>query len=387
LRTALVVPALLLLASVGLADEGNLVTTASGLKIQTVSAGRTGTRPVAGDRVKVHYTGRLTDGSKFDSSVDRGEPFAFLLGAGEVIRGWDEGVALMDVGSKVVLTIPPDIAYGAAGRPPAIPPSATLVFEIELLEVLRAIPFRAPDPAKQTKTASGLGYEVVAAGEGDAPRADQGVTLRFAVFNRQGKPVVSSVAIGQEIGGFPAKLRLGPFALGFLPEVIGLMKPGATLLCEVPPALAFGSRAVSPDLPGGSVSVWILELVRVNDVPAFAAPAGVEPRDTASGLRYTVVREGAGRTPKATDTVKVHYTGWLPNGTVFDSSHARGETIEFALNRVIRGWTEGLSLMKEGSVYRFEIPSSLAYGATPPPGSGIPPNTPLVFFVELFSVK
>jgi FKBP-type peptidyl-prolyl cis-trans isomerase len=85
--------------------------------------------------VSVHYTGTLTDGSKFDSSIDRGKPFEFQLGAGRVIKGWDQGVVGMKVGGKRKLTIPSDLAYGARGFPPVIPPDSTLVFEIELLGV------------------------------------------------------------------------------------------------------------------------------------------------------------------------------------------------------------------------------------------------------------
>lgn len=108
---------------------------------------------------------------------------------------------------------------------------------------------------------------------------------------------------------------------------------------------------------------------------------------TASGLQYQVLTEGTGASPTATDNVKVHYTGMLLDGTVFDSSVQRGEPISFPLNGVIRGWTEGLQLMKVGSKYRLFIPSDLAYGPSGYPGSPIGPNATLVFDVELLGVN
>ena len=103
-----------------------------GLQIEKLVEG-SGPRPKTGDKVKVHYTGWLTDGTKFDSSVDSGQPFEFVLGRGQVIRGWDEGVATMRTGDKIRLTIPPEMGYGARGAGRVIPPNATLVFEVELL--------------------------------------------------------------------------------------------------------------------------------------------------------------------------------------------------------------------------------------------------------------
>jgi FKBP-type peptidyl-prolyl cis-trans isomerase len=94
-----------------------------------------GASPSEGQTVVVHYTGWLTDGSKFDSSLDRGRPFQFPLGQGRVIQGWDVGVATMKVGGKRKLTIPPAMGYGARGFPPVIPPNSTLVFEVELLDI------------------------------------------------------------------------------------------------------------------------------------------------------------------------------------------------------------------------------------------------------------
>jgi len=106
----------------------------NGLQIEKLISG-TGASPRKGQLVTVHYTGWFTTGEKFDSSVDRNEPFAFVLGGRQVIAGWDMGVATMKVGDKVKLTLPPELAYGAAGYPGAIPPDSTLVFEVELLGV------------------------------------------------------------------------------------------------------------------------------------------------------------------------------------------------------------------------------------------------------------
>jgi FKBP-type peptidyl-prolyl cis-trans isomerase len=108
--------------------------TESGLQIEKLAEGQ-GETPKTGDRVSVHYTGWLENGKKFDSSRDRGQPFVFTLGRGQVIKGWDQGVATMRVGDKVRLTLPPDLGYGARGAGGVIPPNATLIFEVELLGI------------------------------------------------------------------------------------------------------------------------------------------------------------------------------------------------------------------------------------------------------------
>ena len=115
-------------------DSAALTKTESGLQYQDVKVGD-GAEAKPGQTAVVHYTGWLTDGTKFDSSRDRGEPFSFPIGEGQVIRGWDEGVAGMKVGGRRKLLIPADLGYGEMGAPPVIPPAATLVFDVELLDV------------------------------------------------------------------------------------------------------------------------------------------------------------------------------------------------------------------------------------------------------------
>lgn len=110
-------------------------------------------------------------------------------------------------------------------------------------------------------------------------------------------------------------------------------------------------------------------------------------KTTASGLQYKVLKEGEGKGPQATDTVVVHYRGTLLDGSEFDSSYKRGEPAEFPLNRVIKGWTEGVQLMKEGAKYQFFIKPQLAYGERGTPGGPIGPNETLIFEVELIKVR
>jgi peptidylprolyl isomerase len=117
-------------------DAKKTVTTASGLKYVDVVVGK-GASPAAGKQVKVHYTGTLENGKKFDSSVDRKEPFSFTIGVGQVIPGWDEGVMSMKVGGKRKLIIPPNLGYGTQGAGGVIPPNATLLFDVELLDVAK----------------------------------------------------------------------------------------------------------------------------------------------------------------------------------------------------------------------------------------------------------
>ena len=236
------------------------ITTSSGLQYKDIIVGK-GESPQKGDKVVVHYTGTLEDGTKFDSSKDRGRPFEFAIGVGQVIKGWDEGVMSMMPGGNRILTIPSDLAYGDRGAGKLISPGATLIFDVELIEVKK--------------------------------------------------------------------------------------------------------KFIDPDfsLPGQEIK-------------------------TESGLLMIEHIEGDGVKPESGQLVFVHYTGLLPDGTEFDSSHSRGEPLRFnvGVGKVIKGWDEALLDMSVGSKRTLVIPPDLAYGER---GAGrvIPPNATLIFEVELVDIK
>ncbi len=364
------------------ASEPPVRTTSSGLAYQVLKEGDGGERPKMGDTVTVHYTGTLEDGTKFDSSYDYpgGQPAQFKIG--QVIPGWNEGLALMSRGAKFRFTIPSDLAYGPRGAPPKIPPNATLLFDVELLDFTpgpKLPEFVAGTPENQSKTESGIVYEVLEAGDGEPPAADVTCEMNYAFWTEDGRLLDCTQQREQTV-----KASCEQMTLPFLKEAPQLMKPGSRVRFEVPSELAFGDRAM-PGLPAGSTTVWEIELLRVIEplpIPEFVPVDGMTLQATDSGLRYEMLRDGEGASPKMGQEVSVHYAGWLTDGTLFDSSYGRGETASFRLGQVIPGWNEGLQLMKPGALYRFVIPSDLAYGKRGSPPK-IGPDQTLIFLVEL----
>jgi peptidylprolyl isomerase len=367
--------------------EENAITTASGLKYIEIEKG-TGPAPQPGEVVSVNYRGMLEDGTEFDNSYDRGEPFQFALGEGMVIPGWDEGIAMMHQGGKARLIIPPDLAYGEAGASGVIPPNATLTFEVELVSISPGSP-DAPtevNEADYVTTESGLKYYDFQTGEGPSPQEGEVVSVDFTGWLTDGTKIGSSVDTGTPV----------VFAVGtgqMIPgwdEGMMTMKVGGKRQMVVPPELAFADQGAGDLIPPNATLILEVELLSISP-GSPAAPTEVDEADyvtTDSGLKYYDLEVGDGPNPKNGQQVTVQYTGWLTDGTKFDSSIDRGQPFTFALGtgQIIPGWDEGIASMKIGGKRQLVIPPDLAYGEA---GSGgvIPPNATLIFEVELLDAK
>jgi FKBP-type peptidyl-prolyl cis-trans isomerase len=354
----------------GIPECKEMKTTASGLQYGVLRAGGKDPSPTVGDTVEVNYTGWLANGKKFESSRDHGQPARYQLSG--MIKGWIEGLQLMTPGARYKFVVPPALGFGEEGQG-EVPPNSTLVFDVELLRVQKMPAFHPATADRQKTTASGLKYEYLKNGTGAQVGDQDAVSFRYAIFTGQGTLLQCSEGHNDDrIAGSCTAL---PYP--FLKEIAALAKVGDVFRVEVPASLMKAK--------GNMDTVWELELTGVHKMPAFRLLDPKQTVTTQSGLQYEVLVAGTGKSPKATETVVVNYTGWLTNGTMFDSSHARGEPSACPLPRMMRGWIEGLQLMKEGGTFLFSVPPELGYGSKDK--DQIPANSTLVFLVELVAVK
>ena len=248
----------LLLASLSVfmaACGEELTTHESGLKFRDEVIG-TGESPEPGDTVVVHYTGTLdSNGNKFDSSRDRGQPFSFSIGRGQVIKGWDIGVMSMKVGGKRVLVIPAALGYGERGAGADIPPNATLRFDVELLDIVR--PWPQDDQLKVQRTASGLQYIQYSQGSGAQAKKGQTVAVHYSGYLEDGRMFDSSRTRGEPI---EFQLGAGQVIKGW-DEGIALMSPGAKLKLIIPASLGYGNAGAGGVIPPGATLILDVELM------------------------------------------------------------------------------------------------------------------------------
>lgn len=240
-------------------EEG--MTTASGLQYIETLAG-TGPKPQVGEVVTVHYTGRLDNGTIFDSSHNYGEPIRFPLGVGFVIPGWDEGIALMSKGGKATLVIPSDLAYGPQGYGEVIPPDATLTFEVELVDITPGSP-DAPtevDEAQYTTTAQGLKYVDLVVGDGPAVTNGQLVVVHYTGWLADGSKFDSSLDRGDPI---TFNVGMGQVIAGWDLGVRG-MTVGSTRQLVIPPTLGYGEQGAGNGIiPPNATLIFEIELLEV----------------------------------------------------------------------------------------------------------------------------
>ena len=360
----------------------------NGLKIEILELGQ-GDASEVGDKLELHYVGKLFGvGTEFDNSYTRSQSFSFVLGSGKVIKGWDLGLVGMLVGEKRKLFVPAELAYGSRNLG-VIPPNSSLEFEVELLSKTKGL---KPDifPKHQLfpwqTLRPGIEAHIEVTGEGaDAKSGDQ-IVVHYTGWLMGGTEVHSSVRSGEK-GAFT--IGAGEVIRGWEQGLIGT-KVGEVRYLNLSPMMAFASNPQSR-IPPNSRLIYKIRVLEINQIEqessqdVFPDLGSIKWEGPSGDLQYfEMVKAPKGSPlPTAGNKVAVHYTGWLEDGTMFDSSRRRGAPFEFALggNQVIRGWDLAIKKMPIGSKRLLKIPAHLGYGNK---GAGsIPADATLLFMVEV----
>ncbi|KAJ4955709.1 hypothetical protein NE237_012492 [Protea cynaroides] len=341
-----------------------------GLKKKLVKEGEGWQTPENGDEVEVHYTGTLLDGTQFDSSRDRGTPFKFMLGQGQVIKGWDQGIKTMKKGENAIFTIPPELAYGESGSPPTIPPNATLQFDVELLSW---------DSVKDICKDGGIFKKILTKGEKwENPRDPDEVLVNYEARLEDGTLVSKS-------DGVEFTVQEGHFCPA-LSKAVKTMKKGEKVLLAVKPQYAFGEKGRPASGEEGAVppntSLQItLELVSWRTVTEVVNKKVLKK----------ILKEGEGyERPNDGTLVKVKLIGKLQDGTLFlKKGHDEEEVFEFKTDdeQVIDGLDRAVMTMKKGEAALVTVAPEYAFGSSESQQelAVVPPNSTVYYEVELVS--
>ncbi|KAJ4841871.1 Peptidyl-prolyl cis-trans isomerase fkbp65 [Turnera subulata] len=343
----------------------------NGLKKKLVKEGEGWETPSSGDEVEVHYTGTLLDGTKFDSSRDRGTPFKFKLGQGQVIKGWDEGIKTMKKGENAIFTIPPELAYGKSGSPPTIPPDATLQFDVELLSW---------SSVKDICKDGGIFKKVLVEGEKwDNPKDLDEVFVKYEARLADGTIISKS-------GGVEFTVGDGYFCPA-LAKAVKTMKKGEKVLLTVKPQYGFGEdgRPATGDegaVPPNANLDIVLELISWNSVSDVTKDKKVMKK---------ILKEGEGyERPNDGTVVQVKLIGKLIDGTIFvKKGHDEEPPSEFKIDeeQVVDGLDRAVKTMKKGEVALVIIQPEYGFGAseTKQELANVPANATLYYEIEMIS--
>ncbi|XP_076902292.1 peptidyl-prolyl cis-trans isomerase FKBP62-like isoform X2 [Bidens hawaiensis] len=338
-----------------------------GLKKKLIKEGEGWETPDNGDEVEVHYTGTLVDGTQFDSSRERGTPFKFTLGQGQVIKGWDQGIKTMKKGENALFTIPAELAYGESGSPPKIPPNATLQFDVQLLSWLSV---------KDICRDGGIFKKIVNKGEKwENPKDLDEVLVNYEVQLEDGTVVAKADAVEFTV-------QDGHFCPA-LSKAVKTMKKGEKVILTVKPQYGFGENGKQElGVPPNATLQITLELVSWKSVTDVTKDRKVMKKILKEGEGYEKPNEGA--------VVQVKLIGKLQDGTIFTKKgYDETELFEFKTDeeQVIDGLDRAVMTMKKGEVAVLTIAPEYAFGSAESKQelAVVPPNSTVTYEIELVS--